>query len=113
MERMLPVHPGEMLLEEFLRPMGISQTQLSLATGMPQSRIQAIVSGKRGLTTDTAIRLAAFFGNSAEFWLNCQSSYELDRAEYTGEKERIIERVHPYCPGSLKVESGNFVSTTQ
>ena len=72
-DRMPPVHPGEILLEEFLKPIGLSQTQLALATGMPQSRVQAIVSGRRGITADTAIRLAAFFGNTPQFWLNCQT----------------------------------------
>ncbi|WP_302608542.1 HigA family addiction module antitoxin, partial [uncultured Desulfovibrio sp.] len=76
-DRMPPVHPGEILNEEFLRPMGLSQTRLALDTGMPQSRIQNIIAGKRGISADTAVRLAAYFGNSAEFWLNCQASYEL------------------------------------
>ena len=94
-DRMPPVHPGEILLEEFLKPIGLSQTQLALATGMPQSRVQAIVSGRRGITADTAIRLAAFFGNTPQFWLNCQTSYELDMADYTGEKQKIRDVVRP------------------
>lgn len=94
-ERLPPVHPGEILLEEFMKPLGLSQTRLSLDTGMPQTRVHAIVSGKRGITWDTAIRLGAYFGNSAQFWLNAQSGYELDMAEYSGKKQRIEERVHP------------------
>jgi addiction module HigA family antidote len=92
---MSPIVPGEILLEDFLKPMHISQTRLALDTGIPQSRIQAIVSGKRGITADTAMRFAAYFGNSAEFWLNCQITYELDMIIYSGRREEILARVHP------------------
>ena len=95
-DRMPPVHPGEILSEDFLKPMALSQTQLALATGMPQSRVQAIVAGRRGITADTAIRLAAFFGNTPQFWLNCQTSYELDMADYTGEEQKIRAFVRPH-----------------
>lgn len=95
MDRMPPVHPGEMLLEEFMRPLNISQKLLAAATGMPQSRINAIIKGKRGMTADTAIRLAAFFGNSPEFWLNCQTTYELDVVAFSGERARIEDYVRP------------------
>ena len=94
-DRMPPVHPGEILSEDFIKPMALSQTQLALATGMPQSRVQAIVAGRRGITADTAIRLAAFFGNTPQFWLNCQTSYELDMADYTGEEQKIRAFVRP------------------
>ena len=94
-DRMPPVHPGEILSEDFLKPMALSQTQLALATGMPQSRVQAILAGRRGITADTAIRLAAFFGNTPQFWLNCQTSYELDMADYTGEEQKIRAFVRP------------------
>ena len=94
-DRMPPVHPGEILSEDFLKPMALSQTQLALATGMPQSRVQALVAGRRGITADTAIRLAAFFGNTPQFWLNCQTSYELDMADYTGEEQKIRAFVRP------------------
>ena len=94
-DRMPPVHPGEILSEDLLKPMALSQTQLALATGMPQSRVQAIVAGRRGITADTAIRLAAFFGNTPQFWLNCQTSYELDMADYTGEEQKIRAFVRP------------------
>jgi len=76
-----PVTPGEMLLKEFLEPMGISQNRLARAIGVPPRRINEIVHGKRGITADTALRLAKYFGTSAEFWINLQSHYELDRAE--------------------------------
>lgn len=95
-DRMPPVHPGELLQEEFLKPLGISQTRLALDTGMPQSRVHGIVTGRRGISTDTAIRLAAYFGNSETFWLNCQSSYELDMAVFSGKRAEIISRVHPH-----------------
>ena len=95
LERMSPIHPGEILYEEFMRPLGISQNRLALATGMPQSRIHTLIKGKRGITTDTAIRLAAFFGNTPEFWLNCQTTYELYMAAYSGELHRIEDFVRP------------------
>lgn len=95
-DRMLPIHPGEILQEEFLKPMSISQTRLALDTGMPQSRIQSIVARKRGISADTAVRLAAYFGNSATFWLNCQVSYELDTVAYSGKRDEILSRVHPH-----------------
>jgi len=90
---MPPVHPGEILLEEFMKPLDVSQNRLAHDTGMPQTRIQAIVNGKRGVTWDTAIRLATYFGTTPEFWLNAQSGYELELAEYSGKRRRIEERV--------------------
>ena len=95
-DRMPPVHPGEILNEEFLKPMNLSQTRLALDTGMPQSRIQGIIAGKRGISADTAVRLAAYFGNSPEFWLNCQMAYELDMVAYSGKRGEILARVHPH-----------------
>lgn len=85
--RLHPVHPGEVLWEEFLKPMGISQNRLALNIGVPPRRINEIVLGKRGITADTALRLARFFGISAEFWLGLQSQYDLDvTAEKLGER---------------------------
>lgn len=82
-----PVHPGEVLSEEFLRPMEISQNRLAINIGVPPRRINEIVLGKRGITADTALRLAKFFGTSAEFWLGLQKQYELDvTAEELGER---------------------------
>lgn len=90
-----PVHPGEVLLEEFLKPMGISQNRLALNIGVPPRRINEIVLGKRGVTADTALRLATFFGTSAEFWLGLQSQYDLDvTAEELG--ERLKQEVRSY-----------------
>ncbi|HHT9106273.1 MAG TPA: HigA family addiction module antitoxin [Candidatus Wujingus californicus] len=85
--RLHPIHPGEVLWEEFLKPMGISQNRLALNIGVPPRRINEIVLGKRGITADTALRLARFFGTSAEFWLGLQSQYDLDvTAEELGER---------------------------
>ena len=71
-DKLLPVHPGEILLEEFLKPKGISQNQLALAIHVPARRINEIVLGKRGVTADTALRLGRYFKMSARFWLGLQ-----------------------------------------
>lgn len=78
-----PVHPGEILLEDFLEPLGLSQNQAARAMMVPPRRINEIVHGKRGITADTAARLSRYFGTSAEFWLNLQARYELDQLEET------------------------------
>lgn len=78
--KLLPVHPGEVLLEEFLKPLGLSQNRVALAIRVHPRRINEIVLEKRGITADTALRLARFFGTSAEFWLGLQMDYELDVA---------------------------------
>jgi antitoxin HigA-1 len=74
------IHPGEILLEEFLLPMNISQNALARATGVPPRRINEIVLGKRGVTADTALRLAVAFGTSEGFWLGLQADYDLEEA---------------------------------
>jgi len=76
-----PIHPGEILQKEFLEPMGLSQNRLALALGVPARRINEIVLGKRGITADTALRLARYFKMSPQFWLGLQMDYELDMAE--------------------------------
>lgn len=81
MEKLAPVHPGEVLLEEYLKPMSLSQNQLALATRVPARRINEIVQGKRRITADTALRLARFFGVSPQFWLGLQMDYDLDVAQ--------------------------------
>jgi len=73
-----PVHPGEVLLEEFLKPLGLSQYRLAKSTSVPPRRINEIVHGKRRITADTALRLARYFGTSDRFWLNLQSRYDLE-----------------------------------
>jgi addiction module HigA family antidote len=79
-KKLHPVHPGEVLLEEFLRPLGLSQNKLALNIGVPPRRINEIVLEKRRVTADTALRLSTFFGTSAEFWLGLQSQHDLDVA---------------------------------
>ncbi len=76
---MPPVHPGEVLVEEYLEPLGVTQHRLAVAIGVPPRRINEIVHGKRGISADTALRLARFFGTSERFWLNLQSRYDLER----------------------------------
>jgi addiction module HigA family antidote len=79
--KLKPVHPGEVLLEEFLKPTGLSQNRLSLDVGVPARRINEIVLGRRRISADTALRLARYFGNSPQFWLGLQSDYDLDVTE--------------------------------
>ena len=90
------VHPGEVLLEEFLKPMGISQNRLALSIAVPTRRINEIVLGKRSITADTALKLVKFFGSSAEFWLGLQAQYDL---EVTAEKlgGRLEQEVKAYA----------------
>ncbi len=83
-------HPGKMLREEFLIPLGISQNALALKIRVPATRIGEIVKGKRAITPDTALRLARFFGNSPEFWLNLQQMHDLSKARL--QLKRTIER---------------------
>jgi addiction module HigA family antidote len=86
-KKLHPVHPGEVLLEEFLKPMGLSQNKLALNIGVPARRINEIVLEKRRITADTALRLARFFGTSSEFWIGLQSQYDLDvAADALGER---------------------------
>lgn len=90
------VHPGEILLEEFLAPMGLSQSKLALSLRVPTTRINDIVHGKRAVTADTALRLARFFGTSPAFWLNLQQRYDLDMAtDALG--DRLEREVQPYA----------------
>ena len=90
-----PIHPGEILLEEFLAPMGISQNRLALDIGVPARRINEIVLGKRRVTADTALRLGKYFGMSPQFWLGLQMDYDLDIAEDKLER-RLNKEVHIY-----------------
>jgi addiction module HigA family antidote len=80
-DKLMPVHPGEVLLEEFLKPMNLSQNQMALALRVPARRINEIVHGKRRITADTALRLARYFNMSPRFWLGLQMDYDLDVAE--------------------------------
>jgi addiction module HigA family antidote len=86
--RLSPVHPGEILLEEFLSPMGLSQYRIAKDMSVPPRRINEIVLGKRAISADTAIRLARYFGTSEKFWLNLQTAYDLEV-----EKDRLGNRL--------------------
>ena len=96
-EKMPPVHPGEILFEEFLKPMGLSQNRLSLDLGVPPRRINEIVQGKRRLTADTALRLGRYFGMSPQFWLGLLMVYDLDceADKLTGRLEREVRVYEP------------------
>jgi addiction module HigA family antidote len=86
--KQLPVHPGEILLEEFLRPFGLSQYRLAKAASVPARRINEIVRGSRAITANSALRLARYFGTSERFWLNLQARYDLEM-----EKDRLGNRL--------------------
>jgi len=95
-DKLNPVHPGEVLLEEFLKPMELSQNRLAIGIGVPARRINEIVLGKRRITADTALRLARYFGMSAQFWLGLQMDYDLDMAaDMMG--SRLQREVRPYA----------------
>ncbi|TXI73652.1 MAG: addiction module antidote protein, HigA family [Dechloromonas sp.] len=94
MNRLPNVHPGEVLLEEFLLPLGISQNALARAASVPPRRINEIVLGKRSVTADTAVRLAAALGTSERFWLGLQADFDLEEAHRNiGDAVRKIERI--------------------
>jgi addiction module HigA family antidote len=95
-----PVHPGEILLEDFMKPLGISQNALARGLGVPPVTVHKIVHAKRAVTTETAFRLARFFGNTPGFWLNLQKDYEIDRAAAEALPERIAEQVRPFAANS-------------
>jgi len=80
---MQPIHPGEILMEEFLRPLGITQYRLAKDIFVPPRRINEIIHGKRAITADTALRLSRYFGTSERFWLNLQSRYDLEKLKDT------------------------------
>ncbi len=91
-----PIHPGEILLEEFLEPLGITQYRLAKSISVPQRRIGEIVKGKRSITADTALRLGRFFGMEAQFWLNLQARHDLVLAEVQL-AERLDTEVRPHA----------------
>jgi antitoxin HigA-1 len=92
--RLPPIHPGEILRDEFLTPMGISAYELANAIKAPRSRVSDIVHGRRAITTDTAMRLARYFSTAPEFWINLQTRYDLDVAD-RGLRKRIEREVEP------------------
>ena len=90
-KRQIPLaHPGEILKEEFIKPLGITVNMLALELRVPANRLYAIAEGNRGITPDTALRLARYFGTSADFWINLQTHYDLEA--YRSEMEEKIER---------------------
>jgi len=93
-KRLAPVHPGEVLLEEFLGPMELSQYRLAKEIGVPARRINEIVHGTRAVSADTAIRLARYLGTSERFWMNLQTQWDLD-TEYDRVGERIAREITP------------------
>ena len=93
MTSIAPIHPGEVLLEEFLEPLGVTQHHLAVSIGVPPRRINEIVHGKRRITADTALRLARYFGTTDRFWLNLQTRYDLEL-----EKDKLggaLEQIQP------------------
>ncbi|MEO0633847.1 MAG: HigA family addiction module antitoxin [Pseudomonadota bacterium] len=90
-EPLAPTHPGEVLAEEFMKPLGLSSNALAARIGVPGNRVSMIVAGKRAVSGDTALRLAAAFGTTAEFWMNLQKGYELEVARdgFAAEIERV------------------------
>ncbi|MBP7997839.1 MAG: HigA family addiction module antidote protein [Chloroflexi bacterium] len=94
-EKIPPIHPGEVLLEDFMQPLGLSQYALAKALHVYPRRINEIVQGKRAITADTALRLARFFGTSAEVWMNLQSLYDLETAKDALENQ-VLEEIMPY-----------------
>ena len=90
----IPTHPGEMLLEEFLNPMGITQRQLADNIHVPYQRVNEIVNGRRGITPGTALRLAKFFNMSADFWMNLQLRWDLYFAQQ--DEVKTLDAIHPF-----------------
>ena len=89
-----PTHPGEMLLEEFLNPMGLTQRELADNIRVPYQRVNDLVNGRRGITPSTALRLARFFNMSADFWMNLQLRWDLYFAQQ--DESNVLETIHPY-----------------
>jgi antitoxin HigA-1 len=99
--KLQPVHPGEVLLEEFLKPMGLSQNRVAINIGVPPRRINEIILQKRRITADTALRLARFFGTSPEFWLGLQAQYDLDvTSDELGERLEREVKEYTKCNSS-------------
>ena len=93
MEKLNNIHPGEILLEEFLKPMGITAYRLSKDTRIPQTRISEIIKGRRRITADTALRLSKYFGTTAKFWLGLQDDYDIEEERH--KKSRELDEIHP------------------
>jgi addiction module HigA family antidote len=96
MKRLTNIHPGEILLEEFLRPLEITAYRLAKDTEIPQTRISQIIKGKRRITADTALRLASYFGTSAKFWLGLQDDFDIE--EESKDKHDILSKIKTNAP---------------
>ena len=92
-DKLAPIHPGEVLMEDFIQGFGITQNKLAVSIGVPPRRINEIVHGKRAITADTALRLGKYFGTSAQFWLNLQTHYVLDVAQ-----DRVAGQIEAITP---------------
>jgi len=92
-DRIEPIHPGEVLMEDFIKGFGVTQHRVAVAIGVPPRRINEIVHGSRGVSADTALRLGRYFGTSAQFWLNLQSQYDLDVAQ-----DGLAEQIEAITP---------------
>lgn len=95
-DKLLNIHPGEVLKEEFLEPMNITAYRIAKETDIPQTRISEIIHGKRSITADTAIRFSKFFGTTAEFWLNLQNLYDLEEEESKHKAEFAAIKMYAY-----------------
>ena len=95
MTRMSNIHPGEILSQEFLKPMGLTAYRLAKETGVPQTRIGEIIRGCRRISVATALRFARFFGNSPEFWINLQNQFDLEKERKQIEKD--LKSIKPFC----------------
>ena len=92
-----PIHPGELLMKDFLKPLGLSQYRVAADLGVPPRRVNEIIHGKRGITADTALRLATYFGMSEQFWMNLQTHYdlELQKDRLRGRRETEVRVLQP------------------
>ena len=100
MDKLAPIHPGEVLMEDFITPLGITQHKVAVAIGVPPRRINEIVHGKRRVTADTALRLARYFGTTDLFWINLQNRFDLET-----EKDALgdaLERIDPLQPACAR-----------
>ena len=105
MRKYLPIHPGEILAEDFMKPLGLTQYRVAKEIGVPARRINEIVQGKRAITPETALRLERFFGWPAQVWLNLQGHYEMQRL--AGDLKSVLVKIRPYS------KSGSRVSVSQ
>jgi antitoxin HigA-1 len=100
MKKLNNIHPGQVLNEEFIKPLNISAYRISKETNIPQTRISEIIKGKRKITADTALRLSKFFGNSPQFWLGLQNDFDLEE-ERTGLAQELM-KIHEFSAGSTQ-----------